>query len=176
MHLARRSILIRSLGDKTPKVADTAWVSEFAYVVGDVEIGEHCSIWPGVTIRADGDRKIVIGNYVNVQEGSVIHGNGLVIEDYVTIGHSVVVHGDHIGEGSLLGNNCTFLHRSTLGKQCLIAANSVVLSGSKVPDRSFITGVPGAIKRQVNEQQIANMKRTALGLAERAKLFKESGL
>ena len=168
--------MIRTLGDKIPKVADTAWVSEFAYVVGDVEIGEYCSIWPGVTIRGDGEGKIVLGSYVNVQEGSVIHGSGLVIEDYVTIGHSVVVHGDHIGEGSLLGNNCTFLHHSTLGKQCLIAANSVILSGSNVPDRSFVTGVPGTIKREVTDQQIANMKRTAHALVERAKLFRDSGL
>ena len=49
--------MIRSLGDKTPRVAVTAWVSEFAYVVGDVEIGEHTSIWPGVTVRADGAEK-----------------------------------------------------------------------------------------------------------------------
>lgn len=168
--------MIRSLGDKTPKVAETAWVSEFAYVVGDVEIGEHSSIWPGVTIRADGAEKVVIGNYVNVQEGAVIHGNGLVIEDYVTIGHSVVVHGDRIGTGSLLGNNCTFLHRSTIGKECLIAANSVVLSNTSVPDRSFITGIPGTVKRQVSAEQVANMKRTAGHLVERSKQFKASGL
>jgi len=169
-------MVIRTLGDKTPKVAATAWVSEFAYVVGDVEIGEHSSIWPGVTIRGDGEQKIVLGDYVNVQEGSVIHGSGLVIEDHVTIGHSVVVHGDHIGEGSLLGNNCTFLNRSTLGKHCLIAANSVVLSGNKVPDRSFVTGVPGSIKREVTLDQIAGMLDTANHLAERAELFRQSGL
>ena len=169
-------MVIRTLGDKTPKVADTAWVSEFAYVVGDVEIGEHSSIWPGVTIRGDGEKKIVLGDYVNVQEGSIIHGNGLVIEDRVTIGHSVVVHGDRIGEGSLLGNNCTFLHRSTLGKNCLIAANSVVLSGSTVPDRSFVTGVPGSIKREVTEEQIESMLHTAQHLAEKAEEFRQSGL
>ena len=168
--------MIRSLGDRTPKIADTAWVSEFAYVVGDVEIGEHCSIWPGVTIRGDGEEKIVIGNYVNVQEGSVIHGSGMVINDYVTVGHSVVVHGDYIGEGSLLGNNCTFLHNSTIGRQCLIAANSVVLSDTNIPDRSFVTGVPGSVKREVTNQQVANMRRTADNLVEHAKWFKESGL
>ena len=168
--------MIRSLGDKTPKVAETAWISEFAYVVGDVEIGEYCSIWPGVTIRADGAEKVVIGNYVNVQEGAVIHGNGLVIEDYVTVGHSVVVHGDRIGEGSLLGNNCTFLHRATIGKECLIAANSVVLSRTNVPDRSFVTGIPGKVKREVSERQVETMKHTANSLVERAKVFRESGL
>ena len=168
--------MIRTLGDKTPRIAATAWVSEFAYVVGDVEIGEYSSIWPGVTIRADGEEKVTIGNYVNVQEGAVIHGNGLVIEDYVTVGHSVVVHGMRIGTGSLLGNNCTFLHRSTIGRECLIAANSVVLSGTDVPDRSFVTGIPGTVKRQVSEDQMANMQRTARILAERAKLFSDSGL
>ena len=168
--------MIRSLGDKTPRIAETAWVSEFAYVVGDVEIGEYSSIWPGVTVRADGAQKVVIGNYVNVQEGAVIHGNGMVIEDYVTIGHAVVVHGTRIGTGSLLGNNCTFLNRASIGKECLIAANSVVLSGTHVPDRSFFTGVPGTVKREVNEDQVERMKRTANHLVERAKLFRDNGL
>ncbi len=167
--------MIRSLGDKTPKLAATAWVSEFAYVVGDVEIGEHSSIWPGVVIRGDGN-KIVIGNYVNVQEGAVIHGNGLVIEDPVTVGHCVVVHCDRIGETSLLGNNCTVLHRVVLGKRCLIAANAVVTSDSKIPDRSFVTGVPGVIKREVSQAQLDSMTRNAVVVAERAQLFKESGL
>ena len=168
--------MIRTLGDQSPKVADTAWVSEFAYVVGNVEIGEYSSIWPGVTIRGDGQNAIVIGNYVNIQEGSVVHGDGMVIEDRVSIGHCVVVHCDRVGEGSLLGNNATVLPRVALGRQCLIAANSVVLSESDIPDRSFVTGVPGAIKREVNSDQIADMKDTVSEMAERAKEFRKSGL
>ena len=168
--------MIRTLGDRSPKVADTAWVSEFAYVVGNVEIGEYSSIWPGVTIRGDGSKPIVIGNYVNIQEGSVVHGDGLVIEDRVSVGHCVVVHCDRVGEGSLLGNNATVLFSAVLGRQCLIAANSVVLSGMSVPDRSFVTGVPGVIKRTVNTRQIADMKNTVSELVERAKVFRESGL
>ena len=168
--------MIRTLGDQSPKVADTAWVSEFAYVVGNVEIGEYSSIWPGVTIRGDGPNGIVIGNYVNIQEGSVVHGDGMVIEDRVSIGHCVVVHCDRVGEGSLLGNNATVLPRVALGSQCLIAANSVVLSESDIPDCSFVTGVPGAIKREVNSDQIADMKDTVSEMAERAKVFRESGL
>ena len=168
--------MIRSLGDKTPKVADTAWVSEFAYVVGDVEIGEYCSIWPGVTIRGDGEGKVSLGNYVNVQEGSVVHGSDMYIEDYVTVGHCVVVHCDRVGEGSLLGNNCTVLTDVTLGRQCLVAANSVVLSGSKIPDRSFVTGVPGSVKREITDRQAQSMRQTAEELVERAKVFRDSGL
>ena len=168
--------MIRTLNGITPKVADTAWVSEFAYVVGNVEIGEYASIWPGVTVRGDGEQTIVIGNYVNVQEGSVIHGDGMVIGNYVSVGHSVVVHCDRIGDGSLLGNNCTVLPRVTLGKQCLIAANSVVLSGNNIPDGSFVTGAPASIKREVTPQQVENMMHTATELVERAKQFKVSGL
>ena len=123
--------MIRTLNGVTPKVAETAWVSEFAYVVGNVEIGEYASIWPGVTVRGDGDDAIVIGNYVNIQEGSVIHGNGLTIEEGVSVGHSVVVHCDRVGRGSLLGNNCTVLNNVTLGENCLVAANSAVLNGSQ---------------------------------------------
>jgi len=168
--------LIRSLGNKTPKVHPTAWVSEAAYVVGNVEIGEHASIWPGVTIRGDGEGKIVIGAYVNIQENSVIHNNQMVIEDYVSIGHCVVVHCERIGEGSLMGNNSTILNRTTVGKRCLVAANAVVLAGQDVPDESFVTGVPGEVKRKVTQAQVERMRRTATGMAKRGQEFKGAGL
>ena len=155
--------MIRTLEGITPKVADTAWVSEFAYVVGNVEIGEFASIWPGVTIRGDSPDTIVIGDYVNIQEGSVIHGNGLIIEDHVSIGHSVVVHCDRVRKGSLLGNNCTILNR-------------VVLGGTQVPDRSFVTGAPASVKREVTDKQVAQMAHTNEELVKRAKSFKDSGL
>ena len=106
--------MIRGLGDKKPRIHPSAWISEDAYLVGDIVIGENCSVWPGVTIRADGESPVTLGNNVNVQEGSVIHGNGLVIEDNVTIGHAVVVHGDFIGAGTLLGNNWKILGNSYL--------------------------------------------------------------
>ena len=168
--------MIRTLNGVTPRVAETAWVSEFAYVVGNVEIGEYASIWPGVTVRGDGDNSIKIGDYVNVQEGSVVHGDGLVIEDHVSVGHSVVLHCDRVGSGSLLGNNCTILNRVTLGQQCLVAANSAVLSGANIPARSFVTGAPGQVKREVSESQLAAMRHTTEELVKRAKAFRDSGL
>ena len=168
--------MIRTLNGITPKIAETAWVSEFAYVVGNVEIGEYASIWPGVTVRGDGDDAIVIGDYVNIQEGSVIHGNGLTIEEGVSVGHSVVVHCDRVGRGSLLGNNCTVLNNVTLGENCLVAANSAVLNGTHVPANSFVTGAPASVKRQVTERQIAAMRHTCEELVKRAKWFKDSGL
>ncbi len=168
--------MIRTLNGITPKVAGTAWVSEFAYVVGNVEIGEYASIWPGVTVRGDGDNAIVIGDYVNIQEGSVIHGNGLVIEERSSVGHSVVVHCDRVGRGSLLGNNCTVLNGVTVGEECLVAANSAVLAGAQIPGGSFVTGAPAQVKREVTEAQRAAMRHTCEELVKRAKVFKDSGL
>ena len=168
--------MIRTLNGVTPKVAQTAWVSEFAYVVGNVEIGEYASIWPGVTVRGDGDDAIVIGDYVNIQEGSVIHGNGLTLEERVSVGHSVVVHCDRVGRGSLLGNNCTILNHVTLGENCLIAANSAVLVGSQIPPNSFVTGAPAQVKRPITEKQLSAMRHTCEELVKRAKWFKDSGL
>ena len=168
--------MIRTLNGVTPKIAATAWVSEFAYVVGNVEIGEYASIWPGVTVRGDGDDAIVIGAYVNIQEGSVIHGNGLTLEDHVSVGHSVVVHCDRVGRGSLLGNNCTVLNRVTLGENCLVAANAAVLAGTQIPPNSFVTGIPAEVKRTVTEKQLAAMRHTNEELVKRARWFKDSGL
>ena len=168
--------MIRGLGDKKPRIHPSAWISEDAYLVGDIEIGEYCSVWPGVTIRADGEEPVTLGKNVNVQEGSVIHGNGLIIEDNVTFGHSVVVHGDFIGAGTLLGNNCTFLTDSSIGKQCLIGSNALILANTEIPDRSFVTGVPGKVKAKTTDEQIERMLNTAMHLVEKAEIFKANGL
>ena len=76
----------------------------------------------------------------------------------------------------MLGNNCTVLNRVTLGENCLIAANTVVLGGTQVPERSFMTGAPGQVKREVTDKQIAQMAHTNEELVKRAKSFKDSGL
>ena len=97
-------ILIRNLGDKKPLVHPSAFISEAAYVVGDVEIGEGSSIWPGTVIRGDSG-KVTIGKYTNIQDNSVVHGDDDVeIGDYVTIGHRVLCQAKYIGNLSLIGN------------------------------------------------------------------------
>ena len=79
--------MIRSYRGMTPKVHPTAWVSEFAYVVGDVEIGAYSSVWPGTVIRAD-TIKITWVRYVNIQDNCVLHADSdALYEDYVTLGH-----------------------------------------------------------------------------------------
>ena len=90
--------MLRSLGGNSPKVHPTAFISEAAYVIGDVEIGAQSSVWPGAVIRADSG-KITIGQRSNVQDNSVLHSDhDASIGNDVTIGHGVVCHARKIGD------------------------------------------------------------------------------
>jgi carbonic anhydrase/acetyltransferase-like protein (isoleucine patch superfamily) len=138
--------MIRSFDGKTPMIAQSAFISEAAYVIGDVEIGEDSGVFPGAVIRGDFAR-IKIGSHTMVEDGTVIHsGNDVEIGDYCTIGHGVVVHGVKIGDRCLIGNNATILDNAKVGNHCVIAAGCLVSPGMDVPDHSIVMGVPGTVK------------------------------
>ena len=108
--------MIRSVNGKTPKIAESAWVSEAAYVVGDVEIGKNSSVWPGTIIRGD-LASIKIGKNTIIQDNCVIHAGSpfnppgdAVIGDKVLIGHGAVINCSMIGNNVLIGMNATLLH------------------------------------------------------------------
>ena len=135
--------MIRTLDGKSPKIHPTAFVSEFAYIVGDVELGPNSSIWPGAVIRADSG-KIQIGAGSNVQDNSVLHADAdAEIGDNVTIGHGVVCHARMIGNGSLIGNGATLNDGVILGENCLVAAGSTVVDNAEFAQNSLIRGTPG---------------------------------
>ena len=92
--------MIRNLNNLKPKINPNAYDNEAAYVVGEVEIDEFSSVWPGAVIRADSG-KISIGKRSNIQDNSAVHSdNGSIIGDDVTIGHGVVIHSKKIGNGN----------------------------------------------------------------------------
>ncbi len=168
--------MIRSFNGKDPKIAESAFISEAAYVVGDIEIGENSSVWPGAVIRADkGYAKI--GQNTNVQDNAVIHGTGLTIGDNVHIGHCAVINCTSIGNNVLIGMNATLLHDAEIGNFCVIGANCLVSQGMKVPDNSFVVGVPGEIKRHVSQQQMQRwLQEAPEGMVKLAAEYKEEGL
>ena len=168
--------MIRSYRGKTPRIHPTAFVSEFAYVVGDVEIGEGSSVWPGTVIRGDVG-PIRIGRFTNIQDNCVVHTDReAVIGDYVTLGHGVVCHAARIGDYTLIGNNATLNDPAEIGDHCIVAANSVVLEGAKVPPHSFVAGIPAEVKRPVTERHLQMTERTARHYAQKAQLFRQEGL
>ena len=151
--------MIHSFKGKTPRIAASAFVSESAQVIGQVEIGPHSSVWPGAVIRGDLG-KVVIGEYTAVEDNCVIHAGSptspeqdVLIGNEVHIGHGAVLNNRRISNNVLIGMNATLLHDAEIGNFCIIGAACLVTQGMKVPDRSFVAGVPGKIKGQVSDDQ-----------------------
>ena len=146
--------MIRSLDGITPRIHPTAFVSEAAYVIGDVVIGEGSSVWPGSVIRGDMGR-ITIGKYTCVQDNSVVHcDTDATIGDYVVIGHRVVCHAKNVGSRSLLGNGSVVNDGVWIGDECVIASGAVALDDMRVPDRSIVVGVPGRIRGEAQDRHL----------------------
>ena len=172
--------MIISFNGKTPKIAASAFISESAYIVGDVEIGEGSSVWPGAVIRADSGR-VTIGKNTAIEDNCVVHsgkpGEGDVsIGDMVNVGHGAMVHGRKIGNNVLVGINAVILHGSEIDDYCLIGAGCVVGEDMVVPENSFVVGVPGKVRGKVPEEQMHWLRDVPLEYAELAKKYKEEGL
>ena len=146
--------MIRTLDGITPRVHPTAYVSEAAYVIGDVVIGEGASVWPGTVIRGDMGR-IEIGKYTCVQDNSVVHcDTNAVIGDNVVIGHRVVCHAKEVGDRTLLGNGAVVNDGVTIGAECVIASGAVVLDDMEIPSRSIAVGVPARVRGKVQDRHL----------------------
>lgn len=166
---------IHQLDDLVPQVADSAWVAQNAQVVGDVIIGEGASVWFGVTVRGDTDT-ITIGAGTNIQDGSVLHADHdvpLTIGRDVTVGHQVMLHGCSIGDESLIGIGAIVLNGARIGRNCLVGAGSLVTEGKEFPDGSMIIGSPAKVVRQLTEEQIEGLRRSAQHYRENAQRFRK---
>ena len=167
---------LRTLDGKSPKIDDTAFVSEAAYLVGDVELGPQSSVWPGAVIRADSG-KIVIGARSNVQDNSVVHADAdASIGNDVTIGHGVVCHSGSIGDGSLIGNGAVLNDGVEVGEGSLIAAGAVLPERMVVPPGSLVRGTPGRVLGPVRDRHRELMRGAAKSYVDRIRRYKEAGL
>lgn len=167
--------MIRSIDGATPKIHPTAFVSEFAYVVGDVEIGEGASVWPGVVVRGDMG-KISIGKYTNIQDNSVVHGDAdVVIGDRVTIAHKVLCHAKFVGDGAVIGNGATLNDGVEIGEFSLVASGAMLVDNVKIPPRSLVVGSPGKRIREVGARHLERMKWFCDVYVGQAKRYKAQG-
>lgn len=174
--------MIRKFNSKAPNIAESTFVSEAAYIVGDVEIGEGSSVWPGAVIRGDFG-KITIGSNTSIEDNCVIHSGtpsdpleDVFIGNRVHIGHGAVLNCTIVGDDVLIGMNATILHDVTIGKMCIIGANCLVSQGMKIPDNSFVVGVPGKIKGSPSPDQQWWIKEAHKGYARLAKKYMAEGL
>jgi len=173
--------MIRSLNSKTPKIAESAFISEAAYVIGDVEIEENSSVWPGAVIRGDFG-KIKIGKNTIVEDNCVIHSGSpsgvadVAIGDNVIIGHGAVSNCRKIGNNVLIGMNSTLLHDAEIGDSCVIAAGSLVGQGMKIPEGKLVAGVPGKVKGEASPRQLRWVQGGPGIYFKLAQEYKEQGL
>ncbi|MEW6668775.1 MAG: gamma carbonic anhydrase family protein [Thermodesulfobacteriota bacterium] len=174
--------MIRSFGGKTPRIAESAFVSEAAHIIGDVEIGELACVMPGAVIRGDMG-KITIGSRVIIEDNCVVHSGSprvpfrdVAIGDRVIIGHGAVLNCRGIGHHVLIGINATVLHEAEIGNYCIVAASTLVTQGMKVPDRSFVAGIPGKIAGPPSEDQLYWVNEGVESYEELVKRYKEAGL
>lgn len=140
----------------TPKMGKGCFLADNAAVIGDVTMGDECSIWYGAVLRGDVNT-ITMGNRVNVQDGSVLHTlyqkSTIEIGDDVSIGHNVTIHGAKIHDMALIGMGSVVLDDAEIGEGAIIAAGSVVLKGTKVGPHELWAGSPAKFKKMVDPAQ-----------------------
>ena len=167
--------MIREFDGKLPKIHPTAFVSEAAYVVGDVEIGAGSSIWPGTVIRADAG-SIVIGSNTCIQDGSVVHGDDdVVIGSNVVIGHKVLCHAGTVGDGSLIGNGATVNDGADIGEGSLVASGAVVIERMSIPPGSMVVGIPARVRGSVQERHTELIRLTVEEYIHKGELYRSQG-
>lgn len=137
-------MIIKTLNGKTPTVGANTFVADNAALIGDVTIGENCSIWYGAVLRGDVGA-IRIGNGSNVQDGAVLHGtlgvSETVLGENVSVGHNAVVHGAKIGNDVLIGMGAVVMDNAVIPDGTVIAAGAVILANS-VLEPGIYAGVP----------------------------------
>lgn len=166
---------IYALGERKPKIHETAFVDETASIIGDVVLEENTSVWPSAVLRGDIEQ-IYVGCCSNIQDNVSIHtSHGLPtkIGKYVTIGHNAVVHGATISDYVIIGMGAVILDGAKIGKHVIIGAGALVPPNKEIPDYSLVVGVPGKVVRQLSEEEVEWTKKNAEIYMELARLHRE---
>ncbi|HMU98598.1 MAG TPA: gamma carbonic anhydrase family protein [Chitinophagales bacterium] len=150
--------LIIPCNNISPKFGNNCYLAPNCTIVGDVEMGNDCSIWFNAVLRGDVN-SIRIGNKVNIQDNATIHctyqKTKTIIADNVSIGHNAIVHGCTIEENVLVGMGAIIMDNCYIEKNALIAAGAVVLEGTRVEEGSIYAGVPA---KKVKQLEAATFK------------------
>lgn len=169
--------LIKTVRGFTPQMGENCFLADNAVIIGDVVMGDDCSVWFGAVIRGDVN-SIRIGNNVNIQDGSVLHTlyekSVIEIGNDVSIGHNVTIHGATIKDGALIGIGAVVLDHAVIGEGAIIAAGSVVLANTIVEPGSIYAGVPAKFVKKVDPQQAQEInQRIAKNYGMYASWYKE---
>lgn len=152
--------IIRSVRGFTPIIGKDCFLADNAAIIGDVVMGDECSVWFSTVLRGDVN-SIKIGNRVNIQDGSVLHTlyqkSTIEIGDDVSIGHNVVIHGAKIHDYALIGMGAVVMDDAEVGEGALLAAGSVVLSRTKIGPHELWGGAPAKFIKMVEPEKAKEM-------------------
>ena len=157
--------IIRELNGRTPDIGKNCFVAENAAIIGDVTIGDDCSIWYSTVLRGDVNT-IKIGDRVNIQDGAVLHTlyqrSVCEIGNDVSVGHNAIIHGAKIGNNVLVGMGAILMDNVVVPDNTIIAAGAVVLSNS-VLEPGIYAGVPARKVKEGTEEIGAMAHKNAQG-------------
>jgi len=152
--------LIKSVKGKTPIFGNDVYLAENATLVGEVQMGDNCSVWYSAVVRGDVN-SIKIGNKVNIQDGAVLHCTykkaATIIGNNVSVGHNALVHGCEIKDNVLIGMGAIVMDGVVVESNSIVAAGTVVLEGTHIESGSIYAGVPAKKVKDLNEEQTARL-------------------
>jgi len=150
--------LIKPINGKQPKYPNNCFIAENATLIGDIEMGENCSVWYNAVVRGD-VHYIKMGNKVNVQDGAVIHctyqKHPTIIGNNVSIGHNAIVHGCTIHDNVLVGMGAIIMDKCVVHSNVIIAAGAVVTQNSELLSNGIYAGVPAKRVKELNASDFA---------------------
>jgi carbonic anhydrase/acetyltransferase-like protein (isoleucine patch superfamily) len=157
--------LLLPYGGASPQIGENVYQAESATIIGDVVVGDSCSIWFQTVIRGD-VFPIRIGHRTNIQDFTMIHVTtgkyATQIGDDVTVGHRVTLHGCTIGSRCLIGMGAIIMDQAVIEDECLIGAGALVTPGTHIPAGSLVVGAPAKVKRKLEPGEIENIKHAAM--------------
>lgn len=166
--------IIKKVRGHEPRFGRNCFLADNAAVIGEVTMGDNCTVWFGAVVRGDVN-SITIGDNSNIQDGAIIHGTfekaKTVIGSNVSIAHNAVVHGCTLEDNVLVGMGAIIMDDSVVGSGSVIAAGAVVLPGTNIPSGSVYAGVPAKKVKDIGEEMKAVIVRTARNYPMYAKWF-----
>jgi len=168
--------IIKTVRGFTPAFGENCYLADTAVVVGEVSMGDNCTVWFNAVVRGDVHR-ITIGNNTNIQDGAVIHCTyqkaSTTIGDNVSIAHNAIVHGCTVEDNVLIGMGAIIMDDALVGHHSVVAAGAVVLPGTKIEPGSIYAGVPAKKVKDITDEMKAVIERTARNYPMYAEWFKD---
>jgi carbonic anhydrase/acetyltransferase-like protein (isoleucine patch superfamily) len=149
--------LIVTISGHAPQLHSQSWVAPNASLIGQVSLAAQASVWYSATLRAEVE-PIEIGYGSNIQDGVTIHvdaGFPARVGSGVSVGHNAVLHGCTVEDDALIGMGAVVLNGAVIGAGSLVAAGAVVPQGAVIPPRSLVAGVPGRVRRELRDDEVA---------------------